>query len=136
MDYDQNQYRTKGTSGGRAFTLWELVLTIAVIGVLSGVAYPLYYGVRKTGEDRVMVSRVQALRAALITFEDRVPGAIALWKNFNSEQRYGQLVSRGYLRNTGLSWEDYQNGYHVEWPEAFSGRIRLFDSEEREIPCE
>lgn len=120
----------------KAFTLWELVLAVTVMGILSGVAYPLYYGVRQSGEDRVMVARVLALRAALITLEDRTPNIHHVWLQWSGEERFQQLLQRKHLRDRGLSWAEYQNGYTIVWPDYPGGKIRLYDPQERMVPYE
>lgn len=120
----------------KAFTLWELVLAVSVMGILSSIAYPLYHGVRQSGEDRLMVARVLALQAALITLEDRTPGIGGSWAQWSEVERFEQLLQRGHLRDQGLDWSEYQNGYRIVWPDHPGGKILLYDQQERIVSYE
>lgn len=119
-----------------AFTLWELVLTVAVVSILAGIAYPLYSGVRQSGEDRVMVARALALEAAMIAFVDRTPEAQSLWSTWDEAEKYNQLIIRGHLLGRGLSWQAYQGDYTLIWPEQVNARILIYDAQSRQVVYE
>ncbi len=123
-------------SGIRGFTLWELILTVSVMGVLAAIAWPVYSGVRQTGEDRLIVSRALALEAAMVVFEDRNPMAVDMWQDWTGEQKYQQMIQRGYLRDRGLSWHQFQGGYTLIWPSSPAGRISILDSQSRPVEYE
>lgn len=51
-----------------AFSLVELVVTIAILGVLAAVALPIYSNVRRASESAIARDHVEALNRALTTF--------------------------------------------------------------------
>lgn len=53
------------TKGGAGFTLVELMITIAVIGILSAVAIPKFGGMLRNAKEADVKSRLGLLRSAL-----------------------------------------------------------------------
>jgi prepilin-type N-terminal cleavage/methylation domain-containing protein len=120
----------------RGFTLWELILTISVMSVLAAIAWPVYSGVKQAGDDRLMVSRALALEAAMVVFAERNPLAADMWQTWNDEEKYQQMIQRGYLRDRGLSWSQYQGEYTLVWPPSPSGRIGILDAQLKPVVYE
>jgi prepilin-type N-terminal cleavage/methylation domain-containing protein len=50
------------------FTLVELVVTIGIVGVLTGIAIPIYSNVRSASEEGVAVDHVESLNTAVAKF--------------------------------------------------------------------
>jgi prepilin-type N-terminal cleavage/methylation domain-containing protein len=56
------------SAGRRAFTLVELIVTIGIVGVLTGIAIPIYSNVRNASEEGVATDHVEALNAAVTKY--------------------------------------------------------------------
>lgn len=58
----------KPSSASRAFTLLELLIVIAIIGVLVGLALPVLSGMRKRSNDAKCISNLRQLGTATLTY--------------------------------------------------------------------
>ena len=105
------QTRNKATSG---FTLVELMIVIAILGLLAAVAIPQFTSQREEGKTAAMVSSLSILRTSIDSYwsqHDGFPGPSSskfssqLLKNTNKKGAVGTGANFGYgpyLRNGKL----------------------------------
>ena len=103
--------RDRATSG---FTLVELMIVIAILGLLAAVAIPQFTSQKKEGQTAAMVSSLSVLRTAIDSYwsqHDDFPGPSfvklsgQLLKNTNKKGAVGEGAIFGYgpyLRNGKL----------------------------------
>lgn len=61
-------YHGLTVAGRRAFTLTELIVTVAIVGLLASIAIPIYSNVRDASEKAVAEDHVEALNRAVNTY--------------------------------------------------------------------
>jgi len=82
--------RQRGTSAERGFSLIELILVVAVIGILAGIALPIYANMQsqaRIGKARADLRTVAGAVTAFATFCSGVPQSGRTWT--------GQVNPRG-----------------------------------------
>src|SRR3712207_8980811 len=72
-----------------AFTMMELLVAVAVVGVLAAIAVPVYSTMRQRAHKQVAVERFKLLGGALSTYTSQNAG--------RSEEHTSELQSRQYL---------------------------------------
>lgn len=84
----------------KGFTLVELIVVIAVLGILATLAVPRITGIRENAEDTVIEANEKMLRNAAIMYlaENGNPDADETWDGSENQ-----------------NWEDYID----EWPDNF-----------------
>ncbi len=84
----------------KGFTLVELIVVIAILGILAAIAVPKFIGTLDNARQRTHEANVKTLKsaAALYLADDKNAGNDAVWTDATS--------SAGYL-------EDYPAGYTV-----------------------
>ena len=55
-------------AGRRAFTIVELIVTVAIIGLLASIAIPVYSNIREASEKAAAEDHVESLNRAVTTF--------------------------------------------------------------------
>ncbi len=78
----------------RGFTLIELVVVMAVIGLLLTLALPRYFGSLERGQEHVLKNNLAQMREAI----DRFYGDTGRYP-----ERLDELVSRRYLRSVPIN---------------------------------
>ena len=128
------QTRNRATSG---FTLVELMIVIAILGLLAAVAIPQFTSSKEEGKTAAMVSSLSILRTAIDSYwsqHDGFPGTTAklfgnqLLKKTNKAGKVGASAAFGYgpyLRNGKLPTNPLTNTNTVKpvavMPKAPSG---------------
>jgi general secretion pathway protein G len=82
--------RTSGYCRGAGFTLVELMIVMAIIGVLAVVAIPSYVGAVRQAREAVLKEDLHVMRAAIDSFtadKQKAP------------QSLDDLVNEGYIRS-------------------------------------
>jgi general secretion pathway protein G len=78
-----------GRTGERGFTLIELVIVMMIIGVLAGIAIPLYLRSVHTAKEAVLREDLQTLRGAIQSY---------IGDKEKAPQGLDDLVESGYLK--------------------------------------
>lgn len=60
--------RTIGRSGPGAFTMMEVLVSVAVIGILAVLLLPTFSNIRKAGQSAACISNIRQLVAALVSY--------------------------------------------------------------------
>jgi len=72
------------------FTLAEIIVVVVVLGILAGLAVPVYLGYLRESDRRVMETRASSLDAAKRTLVMRNPTAATTWSG-GTQAGYDQL---------------------------------------------
>jgi len=90
------------TSRGKGFTLIELLIVIAIIGIMAGVAIPLYKSSVRKANEAAAVSTLNAIRTAQAKYV------------IDHKAQYGtfrQLFEEGYLDKRFNYDQPHERGY-------------------------
>lgn len=112
----ERQYMKIRTSGRGGFTLVEIMIVVAIIGMLASIAVPNYMKARTTAHQKTCISNLY-----------NINGAIQSWAT-ELNKAEGQAVTysdiRGYLKNAvvcpagGTTFEDSYSITTVDAPPA------------------
>lgn len=107
-----------------AFSLVELLASVAIIGIIAFLAIPHISNMRADGERNLAIARAEALNmgiASLIQTRGRTQ-AVLDWAGKTDAQRYDLL--RPYLGFAEASLTAYlPSGYDVDFPDIASGTL-------------
>lgn len=107
-----------------AFSLVELLATIAIIGLISFLAIPHVINMRSDGEKNLAIARAEALNmavASLIQIRGRTQAGID-WTSKTDDQRY--LLLAPYLGFAESSLTAYMpSGYDVDFADITSSTL-------------
>jgi prepilin-type N-terminal cleavage/methylation domain-containing protein/prepilin-type processing-associated H-X9-DG protein len=89
----------------RAFTLVELLVTIAVIGILSALLLPSLTRARGTARRTTCINNLRQINASLIMYTDDHPGSLRSATNYHIYFTYREDIN-SYLSRNGTSTND------------------------------
>ena len=73
---EQQGRQARPSAGTAGFTLIELVVVVTIIGVLAGIAMPMYQGMRERAQIGAAISEIASLQQEIVEFRilnDRMP---------------------------------------------------------------
>ncbi|MGE9291115.1 MAG: type II secretion system protein [Puniceicoccales bacterium] len=79
-----------------AFTLIELLMVLAVLGVLAGILFPVVGSVRRNGQLAHSLANVRSIGSATKLYAQDHQGMMPVWHDYNAGQYWWQLL-RTYL---------------------------------------
>lgn len=88
----------------KGYTLAELIVTIAIIGVLIGVAIPIYSNVRNASEETVAMDHVEAMNGAVMKYSQEC------WKFPTAPSATGTNDEYAVLRSLQYRFPNLSNG--------------------------
>lgn len=99
--------------GRNGFTLMELILVIAVLGVLAGIVLPRLSNVMPAARDQDAIARALTLNQATFTYSKRVGNAANNWAAATTDNaRFSLIYNAGYLPGAPDTLAAYQpSGY-------------------------
>lgn len=100
----------------KAFTLIEVLVAVAVIGILLFMALPNSAKVKSTAEDNSMKMRAMAMTTAKIEFvrDAGITTAASAWTNAPTNQAKYDLL-RAYIQYAPATLQDYSTlGYSID----------------------
>ena len=107
--------------GERAYTLSELIVVLAILGMLSMIAVPVYSGVRRATLQSAAVHNAKLVNAARDSYALTIPSAATRWTDAASDEaRLQLLVSENLLSGASIDYLAMAGGYSVE----VSGALR------------
>lgn len=84
----------------KGFTLVELVVVIAVIGILAGIAIPMYTDATATARGAAIIADMRTIEAAQIMYlakHGQQPVHSGTVEGYNTQIKVEDLVKEGYL---------------------------------------
>lgn len=84
----------------KGFTLVELVVVIAIIGILAGIAIPMYTDATATARGARIIADMRTLQSAYTMYvakEGQQIVASGGQGGFNTQIKVSELVDKGYL---------------------------------------
>ena len=124
-------------SRSAAFSLVELLATVAIIGLISFLAIPHVVNLRSDGEKNLAIARAESLNmavASMIQVRGRIQAGID-WAGKDDNMRYKELMP--YLGFAEANLASYlPSGYDVDFSDISSGtlnKVVLKDSSNQRI---
>jgi prepilin-type N-terminal cleavage/methylation domain-containing protein len=75
FDPIRGRRRPVASTAGRAFTLVEVMIVIAIIAVLAALVTPHYWGVQETAEETAVRRQLQVIRGQIEVFRSESDGS-------------------------------------------------------------
>ena len=111
----------QGGFNRKGFTMSELVVVIAVLGVLSAIVVPVYTGLRQSSLENAAVQHVRLLNAARDAYALTVPAAATAWNDAPDDMaRLQLLLSLNLISGEPDQYLTMNGGYSVD----LSGGLR------------
>jgi type II secretory pathway pseudopilin PulG len=93
----------------------EIVVVIAVMGVLSAVAVPVYSGLRRASLENAAVQNTRLVNAARTAYALTIPAAYAQWESAADDTaRLNLLVGENLLAGDAATYLSMNGGYTLE----------------------
>lgn len=106
----------------RGFSLLELVVVIAALGLLAGLVLPNLSNVMPYARDQSAIAKAVTLEQAMLTYYKRIANAGTTWGAKDNAGRYGLLYAAAYLPGSPATLTEFQpKGYTF----TFSGDLSL-----------
>ncbi len=105
----------------RGYTLGEVVVVIAILGILSAVVVPVYSGLRRSSLEMAAMHHARMINAARESFALTVPAASARWAEAaDTEARLRLLIDEQLLGGEVSDYLHMSGKYAVD----LSGQLR------------
>lgn len=102
----------KPRSARRAFTLFEVLIVILAVGLISSMAVGGFVNVVPAGREVAAVNKARILNAARVTYSLTVPESAATWSAaLTDADRSTLLIQAGVLSGAGSDWLAASGGY-------------------------
>lgn len=99
----------------RGYTLGEVVVVIAILGILSAVVVPVYSGLRRSSLEMAAMHHARMINAARESFALTVPSASARWTEAaDTEARLRLLIDEQLLGGEVADYLNMSGKYAVE----------------------
>lgn len=110
----------------KAFTLLEIIVVIALVGVLAAMVYPSYSGIGPAGREQAAITKAETLNGAIFVYAKRIPNAASNWAAADNAGKYALLHAQGYLPNMPATLAGFQPaGFTFTLPGALNGRVAI-----------
>ncbi len=104
-----------------AYTLSEIVVVIAIMGVLALIAVPVYSGIRQSSLQTAAMHEARLINAARDSYALTVPDAATAWAAAATDDaRLNLLISENLLSGSRSDYTDMPGDYAVQ----LSGGLR------------
>lgn len=118
--------RASKARGG--FTLFEVLLVVMVLGILSGLVVGGFYNVVPAAREAAALNKARIVNAARLTYAMTVPDAPANWAAAASEtDKAALLVNSGSLSGHASDWLSSAGGYTLSLAGELRARTVLRD---------
>ena len=102
----------KPHKGQKGFTLIELIIVIAILGILATVAIPNFIGIRKSAGDAVAKANAQTLATAVNLYNIANPGVMITAAEIMDGRGYNYVMTiLGDFRPEGMKPEEIKSAF-------------------------
>jgi prepilin-type N-terminal cleavage/methylation domain-containing protein len=92
----------------RGFTVAEILLVLAIMGIIGAVGTPMYLNLREAAEQKAAIAKANTLNAAMLAFRDKIADPDTKWTAASSDAaKFTLLVNNGCLPMASTSLTTY-----------------------------